>query len=357
MEGNQEEAKSLSISEEDKSDVKHEDEDFNKIKDLQTLFDKLSQNEQLMFKFDRLKSAKHFTQIKNIDLIKFLRGTQYSSKIEQSFEFDLAFKKIEEGFWTLKCSDPDCESQAIMAFKNKNDKPTMQYCEYHFNLSNNTTDDPKYFKDILKRHKILLYELEVQLAYIQDRLDYIESNKNQNKISLFEKIKNEVNKSFINIKSTLQNMTERVYQIEEDFKTQSKNKAFMINISNFSFVNKHLAEWREIILFILSLISEFSSDNQGELLIQVMTDFKKEINLEEERKDIQNTSVSDVIYNSEYQMVNFPAQTLQSIKNFEEKISTIFEYLETWQKVYKSLRVLLLFFIMYIFCIRNAINL
>ena len=65
------------------------------------------------------------------------------------------------------------------------------------------------------------------------------------------------------------------------------------------------------------------------ILYEQQTDFKKEINLEEERKDIQNTSVSDVIYNSEYQMVNFPAQTLQSIKNFEEKISTIFEYLET----------------------------
>ena len=43
-------------------------------------------------------------------------------------------------------------------------------------------------------------------------------------------------------------------------------------------------------------------------------------------------------------MVNFPSQSLQSIKNFEQKICTIYEYIETSQKVYKSLRILLLIY-------------
>ena len=66
-----------------------------------------------------------------------------------------------------------------------------------------------------------------------------------------------------------------------------------------------------------------------------MTDFKKERNLEEERKEISDSSVPHEIYNSDYQMVNFPSQSLQSIKNFEEKISTVYEYIETFQKVFR----------------------
>ena len=98
MESNQEEAKSLLVSEENKSDPKQEDYDFIKNQDLQTLFDKLAQIEQLKLKLDRFKQAKSFEQLMNFDLIKMLRGTQYSSIIKQFFEFDMVFKKLEEGF-------------------------------------------------------------------------------------------------------------------------------------------------------------------------------------------------------------------------------------------------------------------
>ena len=77
-----------------------------------------------------------------------------------------------------------------------------------------------------------------------------------------------------------------------------------------------------------------------------MTDFKREINLEEERKEDLNSSVSNEIYNSEYQMVDFPAQSFQTIKNFEEKISTYCKYMETCQKVYRSLLMLYSLFLL-----------
>ena len=70
-----------------------------------------------------------------------------------------------------------------------------------------------------------------------------------------------------------------------------------------------------------------------------MTDFKKAIDLEEEKKDVPNPSVPHEIY-SDYQMVNFPAQPLQSIKKFEQKMSTVCEYIDTYQKVYSSLHQL-----------------
>ena len=96
MESNQEEAISLPVSKENKSDVKQEDYDFMKNTDLKTLFDKLAKFEQVKLKLDRLNHTESFKQIKNFDLIKMLRGTQYSTKIKQFFEFDLIIKKLEE---------------------------------------------------------------------------------------------------------------------------------------------------------------------------------------------------------------------------------------------------------------------
>ena len=83
----------------------------------------------------------------------------------------------------------------------------------------------------------------------------------------------------------------------------------------------------------LSLISGPLSNNQAAFLIQVMADFKKEIDIAEERKDVSDLSVPHEIYNSEYQMINFPSQSLQSVKNFEKKISTVYDYIETCRKV------------------------
>ena len=254
---------------------------------------------------------------------------------------NLFFKILEQGFEKLQCSHPDCELQAVMAFKGKDGEPTIQYCNFHFNHSNFSTKSPKIFEFELKLHKILFDELEEQLVYIQDRIDYIKSDKNQKNMKLYAKIEVEVQRNLDSITSILKTMTERIYQIDETYKTKTNNKASMINFGDFLFVRKDLTEWRERILTILSLISGPSSKNQAASLIQAMTNFKKERNLEEERKEISDSSVPHEIYNSDYQMVNFPSQSLQSIKNFEEKIGTVYEYIETCQKVFRSLHILL----------------
>lgn len=85
----------------------------------------------------------------------------------------------------------------------------------------------------------------------------------------------------------------------------------------------------EMIKTILSLISKSSSRNQAESLVQVMTDYNNNAFLEEEKIEISNTSVSQEIYNSEYKMVNFPAQSFEYIKYFERKIRTICKKIET----------------------------
>ena len=222
----------------------------------QTLIDKLSRIEKLVLELDKLKRTMNLSQIKNIDLIKFLRGTQYSTNIKQLFEFDLTIQKLMEGFGKLQCTYPNCENQAFMALKSKSGEPAMQYCDSHFKFLNCSTESLKSFELELKAYRILFDEIEIQLVYIQDRIDYIKSDKNEENKSHYDKIENEIQRNLDNINRVLKTMTERVYQIEENYKTKSKNKASILNFSDFSFIRKDLSEWRENILSILSLISE-----------------------------------------------------------------------------------------------------
>ena len=150
---------------------------------------------------------------------------------------------------------------------------------------------------------------------------------------MYAKIEKEVQRNLDNIRSTLKTTTERIFQIDEKCKMKTNNKTILLNFDDFSFARKDLAECRESILAILSLISGPLSNNQAAFLIQVMADFKKEIDIAEERKDVSDLSVPHEIYNSEYQMINFPSQSLQSVKNFEKKISTVYDYIETCRKV------------------------
>ena len=129
-----------------------------------------------------------------------------------------------------------------MAFEGKNREPAVQYCYDHFNNSNNSTESPKYFEFEINLHKILFSELEVQLVYIQDRIDYIKSDETKMNISLYAKIEDEVQRNLNNINSTFKTMTERIYQIDETHNTKTKNEASMINFSDFSFVRKNLDE-------------------------------------------------------------------------------------------------------------------
>ena len=90
------ETKTLHKSNQVRKDTKQKDGDLKKIKDFQTLISKLSSFKKLIRKLDRLKEEKNFEQIKSIDLIKILRGTQYSTKIKRFFEFDQAFKMFKK---------------------------------------------------------------------------------------------------------------------------------------------------------------------------------------------------------------------------------------------------------------------
>ena len=121
---------------------------------------------------------------------------------------------------------------------------------------NSSTDSPKSFELELKLHRILFDEIEIQLVYIQDRIDYVKSDKNQENMTLYAKNEEEIQRNLDNINRVFKTMTERVYQIEENYKLKTKNKTSLLNFSDFSFIRKDLNEWRENILNILSLISE-----------------------------------------------------------------------------------------------------
>ena len=60
--------------------------------------------------------------------------------------------------------------------------------------------------------------------------------------NLYEKIGDEVQRNLDKIREILKVTTEKIYQIEESYKTKSKSKASVLNFNDFSFVKKDLSE-------------------------------------------------------------------------------------------------------------------
>ena len=61
-------------------------------------------------------------------------------------------------------------------------------------------------------------------------------------MTLYAKNEEEIQRNLDNINIVLKTMTERVYQIEENYKTKTKNKTSLLNFSDFSFMRKDLNE-------------------------------------------------------------------------------------------------------------------
>ena len=61
-------------------------------------------------------------------------------------------------------------------------------------------------------------------------------------MSHYTKIEDEIQRNLDYINRVLKPMTESVYQIEENYKTKSKNKVSILNFSDFSFIRKDLNE-------------------------------------------------------------------------------------------------------------------
>ena len=64
-------------------------------------------------------------------------------------------------------------------------------------------------------------------------------------MSLYAKIEDEVQRNLDSIKSTLKTTTERIYQIDDNYKTKISNKASMFNFDDFSFVKKKIQQFVE----------------------------------------------------------------------------------------------------------------
>ena len=61
-------------------------------------------------------------------------------------------------------------------------------------------------------------------------------------MTLYAKNEEEIKRNLDNINRVLKTMTERVYQIEENYKLKTKNKTSLLNFSDFSFIRKDLNE-------------------------------------------------------------------------------------------------------------------
>ena len=96
MENRKEETKIRHKSKKAKKDLSQKEDDSKKIEDIQTLFKELDQVEKLNIELNSLKESKNFEQIKHFDLISYLRGTFYSTKIEKFIDFDQTIRKLKK---------------------------------------------------------------------------------------------------------------------------------------------------------------------------------------------------------------------------------------------------------------------
>ena len=104
-------------------------------------------------------------------------------------------------------------------------------------------------------------------------------------------------------------------------------------MTHFHLLKKIENKWRENILNILIIVQKPLAKSQSDLLVRVLTDLNKEIDIEEDKEEIIEISVFKEIYKDNYKMVNIPTQSFKSINNLELKIKKICQALDLFEKV------------------------
>ena len=115
-----------------------------------------------------------------------------------------------------------------------------------------------------------------------------------------------------------------------DTKTSGKEKS---KYRSLSFIQDDCEKCSKIIHEILYWIFETSLGRQIELLIYVLDNASKGIELDEESKFNSYIEVPDEIYGKTYKMIDISLQSRLLMRKFQKKIKKTIKYAETNQKV------------------------
>ena len=136
------------------------------------------------------------------------------------------------------------------------------------------------------------------------------------------------------IKNIIITMKNKIKSLIESFNIEIKtNGNEKSKYKSPSFIQDDCEKCSKIIHEVLIRIFETTLGRQIELLIYVLDNASRGIELDEESKFHPYAEVPDEIYGKTYKMIDISLQSKNLIRNFQKKLKKTFEYAETNQKV------------------------
>ena len=297
---------------------------------IESLFSNCAQIDEVMKKQEGYNELEFIRQMKGFSLIKILKGKEYEVLTKRMLNANKIIKKIQNFLDNLKCWAIDCPHKAILIYADEDiDKI---YCEVHENATKHLTE-AIIFENEFNKWKPALRTLEKRLLFLQVKIIIIKSK--NNKENLYGNILEDLESKLEDIKSIVITMKQKkIKSLTELLNTETKTEMKETSkYKSISFIKDDCEKCSKIIHEILISIFETSLGRQIELLIYVLDNTNKGIEIDEELKFNSYIEVPDEIYGKTYNLIDISLQSKLLMERFQGKIDKTFNFAENNQKV------------------------
>ena len=275
------------------------------------------------------KVLEFIRQMTSSSLIDILKGKEYEISLERILNSKIIINEIKNFLKNLKCWATDCSLKAILIYADENIGKI--YCETHRGADKHSTD-AIIFKNEFNNWKPALRALEKKLLFLQVKMIIIRSQSKEEKI--YWNILEDLERKFNDIKNIIETMKRKIKSLTQLVNTDDKeNGKESSKYRSLSFIQDDCEKCSKIIHEMLLLIFETSLGRQIELLVYVLDNSSRDVELDEESKFNSYIEVPDEIYEKMYKMIDIPLQSRLSMRRFQKKIKKTFKYAEKNQKV------------------------
>ena len=225
---------------------------------LQKVLGNLSVAEESTKNIEEYISLEEQRQKQNFSLTEIQKGTIYSLTLERFINAKSIINSIKDWLKNLKWSDDSCLQKAKLFYLSE--ASNQIFCEFHANPTEHSTN-PHSLESELSVSKAALYSIEKLLVTVQEQLCLVKSENTAKDLNLYKRNENELDSKFNELKINLKNMKERIKHIVKNVKTKNRtNKMQKIKYESLSFIQDDWKKCKELILTILSAISDILRD-------------------------------------------------------------------------------------------------
>ena len=276
------------------------------------------------------KVLEFIRQMTSSSLIDILKGKEYEISLERILNSKIIINEIKNFLKNLKCWATDCSLKAILIYADENIGKI--YCETHRGADKHSTDAIIFLKMNLIIENQLFVLLRKKLLFLQVKMIIIRSQSKEEKI--YWNILEDLERKFNDIKNIIETMKRKIKSLTQLVNTDDKeNGKESSKYRSLSFIQDDCEKCSKIIHEMLLLIFETSLGRQIELLVYVLDNSSRDVELDEESKFNSYIEVPDEIYEKMYKMIDIPLQSRLSMRRFQKKIKKTFKYAEKNQKV------------------------